>query len=184
MLHQTEITYTPGRLAKKIGVSRSTLMNHLRNSGLISQCSRTPNGYLRIPYHIAVEICSPEALAIREIEASRKPNRVRMGGQQSLPESEAVGNSRAADASRIAADEPLVRTSRTNPLFSQSTDYAQIGRTLRKAGITLKDVINYCQKQGQATQPINAVVQPLSPQNENAPQGDAEDIATGELDRE
>ena len=31
-----EITYSPGRLAKKIGVSRDTLMRHLQDTGLIS----------------------------------------------------------------------------------------------------------------------------------------------------
>ena len=38
-----EITYSPGRLAKKFGVSRGTLMNHLHDTGLIHQCFQMEN---------------------------------------------------------------------------------------------------------------------------------------------
>ncbi len=66
-----EITYSPGRLAKKIGVSRNTVKNHLYNSGLISQCYRSQNGYLQIPYRVAALMSSAEALAIREPQEPR-----------------------------------------------------------------------------------------------------------------
>jgi len=58
-----EITYTPGRLAKKIGVSRNTVIKHClvrfdthsesfcqngqkdwSNTGLLHHCARSPNG--------------------------------------------------------------------------------------------------------------------------------------------
>lgn len=58
-----EITYTLGKLSKKIGVSRDYLLKHLRETGLIAKCSRDHNRYLRIPYSIAIRISGPEALS-------------------------------------------------------------------------------------------------------------------------
>ena len=48
-----EITFTPGRLAKKLGISKGTLLNHLRGTGLIEQCYVTQHGHWRIPYSLA-----------------------------------------------------------------------------------------------------------------------------------
>lgn len=58
-----EITYTLGKLSKKIGVSRDYLLKHLRETGLISECFRDRNRYLRIPYSVVIRISGPEALS-------------------------------------------------------------------------------------------------------------------------
>lgn len=59
-----EITYSPGRLAKRLGISRMSLMNHLRAANLMPRCYQDENGWWRIPYSVAIEIAGPEALTV------------------------------------------------------------------------------------------------------------------------
>ena len=147
-----EITYSPGRLAKKIGVSRDTLMRHLRNTGLIYQCFQTDNRYWRIPYNVAAEIASPEALSLRQKEAPR---------HRPKEESDAPGRERGTGAfkSRLKADQAEAeifsnaKTTTKRPksrveILTQPRDdnnlaehYGQIGKVLRQAGITLADLV-------------------------------------------
>jgi hypothetical protein len=39
-------------------------MNHLREANLIHRCYKDENGWWRIPYNVAIEIASPEALTV------------------------------------------------------------------------------------------------------------------------
>lgn len=125
-----EITYTPGRLAKKLGISKGTLMNHLRATGLIDQCYVTRHGHWRIPYSVAVRISSAEALSIPT------PTPV---SRQTIPQFA----SEASQRNRGKVSPSFVN----EPKPVSVPDYAQIGRSLRRAGITMKDLIKYFEKQ-------------------------------------
>lgn len=130
-----KITYTPGRLAKKLGVSKSKLMNHLRKTGLIDQCWLTERGYWQIPYNIAVRISSAEALAVstpvtRQI--IKEPRQLYDDARQ-FPSPEIAG---ARGLSQKRQD-----------VQYHQPDYAQIGRTLQKAGITMTGFIKYIEQQ-------------------------------------
>ncbi len=59
-----EISYTPGRLGKKLGISKPTIMAHLKQTGLIKDCFRDDNFWWRIPHSVALKICSAESLAV------------------------------------------------------------------------------------------------------------------------
>ncbi len=134
-----EITYTPGRLAKKIGVSRRTLLRHLEASGLMSHCFRTLNGHLRIPYKNAVQICSPEALAIREVEAPRRPKL-----RKTPPNHEAENGllNKPENSPYIGA--PENDNYRSKPQERNlAAYYSQVGKAPLNAGITATDLIRY-----------------------------------------
>ena len=127
-----EITYTPGRLAKKLGISKATLMRHLRKTGLIDQCVLTQHGHWRIPYSLAVKISSPEALTVSPRKVSEAPHHKSRG--QSLQVSPSS-----------------VDTSQPKAVGVGLPDYRQIGKTLRKAGFTMTDLIRYIQQQMEVT---------------------------------
>ncbi len=59
-----DFSYSPGILAKKMGVHTNTVKAHLRKTGLIKQCYRDDDGWLRIPQSVALKFCSAETLAI------------------------------------------------------------------------------------------------------------------------
>ena len=136
-----EITYSPGILSKKVGISRHTLMRHLHETGLIYQCYRTNNNrYWRIPYNVAMEIANPEALALREKEAPRH-----------LPKAR-------------PPEPPLERQKTRVEILTQPKDdtnlaqhYGDIGKVLRQAGVTLKHLLQGYQMKGEQDeqQPTN-----------------------------
>ena len=129
-----EITYSPGRLAKKIGMSRDTLMRHLQETGLILQCFQMPNGYWRIPYRVVMEIAGPEVLAMNLLPAPRQ-TRKRENEQVKQP----VGTVEPG----VPIKEPK-KNRRVDILTSNddSTEhYAQVGKVLRGAGLTMSDLI-------------------------------------------
>ena len=161
-----EITYSPGRLAKKIGVSRMTLMRHLHETGLIYQCYQVNNNrYWRIPYNVAAEIANPEALSLREKEASRHP---RFHRSRFYPDSRDGPAKRDSDSvsensasrknrNRKAEDVPPPQRpkSRVDVLTQPRDDenspqyYSNIGKILRKAGVTINDLIQGYPKKGE-----------------------------------
>ncbi|MBC8459435.1 MAG: hypothetical protein H8D67_15710 [Deltaproteobacteria bacterium] len=59
-----DFTYSPGILAKKMGVNISTVKKHLKDTGLIKQCHQDDNGGWRVPQSVALKFCSAETLAI------------------------------------------------------------------------------------------------------------------------
>ena len=137
-----EITYTPGRLAKKLGISKSKLMRHLRATKLIEQCRLTQSGHWQIPYSVAVRISSAEALSLKTEGRGEK----KAGGDKVPKSRQTVSSSYMSPSAQ-----PKV-SNYTQP------NYAQIGKTLRRAGVTMIDLIRYFE-QGvdgsgtQATQP-------------------------------
>ena len=127
-----EITYTPGRLAKKLGISKSKLMRHLRDTGLIEQCRLTKGGHWKIPYSLAARISSVEALSV---PFSRRPS-VDQEGRQTMPRN----FSQKVSPSSVNEPKPV-----------SIPDYAQIGRSLRRAGVTMKDLLKYIEGEMRVT---------------------------------
>lgn len=75
---KAEISYTAGRLGQKIGVCRDTVKKKLRDTGLINDCYKDKNGWLQIPYSVAVKLASEAALAVesnRSTSKKRKPKK-------------------------------------------------------------------------------------------------------------
>ena len=136
------LTYTPGRLAKKLGVSKTRLMNHLRKTGLINQCFLSEYGHWQIPYSVAARISSAEALAVPpptprgtgEVPRRRNKHAVFNGTEARQP----LPNQKQQDLQFIT------------PPYSQP-NYRQIGKTLRGAGTTMTDLIKYIQQQMDVT---------------------------------
>ena len=124
-----KIAYTPGRLAKKLGVSKGKLMKHLRETGLIEECFASETGRWQIPYSVAVRISSVETLA--------------------LPTTPVTQSRRKADAGEIQSRNgtSYQRQQTFPPQVRPNYDYAQIGKTLRAAGVTMPDLIKYIEKQ-------------------------------------
>lgn len=122
---ENKIAYTPGRLAKKLGVSKGKLMKHLRETGLIEECFASETGRWQIPYSVAVRISSVETLA--------------------LPTTPVTRSRRKADAGEIQSRNGT--SYQRQQTFPPNYDYAQIGKTLRVAGVTMPDLIKYIQQQ-------------------------------------
>ena len=59
-----DFTYSPGILAKKMGVHTQTVKRHLKKTGLIKQCYQDDNNWLRIPQSVALKFVSAEILAV------------------------------------------------------------------------------------------------------------------------
>ena len=133
-----EITYTTGTLAKKLGISKSRLMRHLHATGLIEQCGLTKGGHWRIPYSIAARISSAEALSLP------LPTPI---SRQTMPRNNRGSNNRRK-VSPPVVNEP-------KPVSVSVPDYAQIGRALRQAGITMADVVKYFEQQMEVTHTQN-----------------------------
>ena len=135
-----EITFTPGRLARKLGISKSKLMRHLRDTGLIEQCWLTKGGHWRIPYSLAVRISSVEALSVQLPKSIQEVPRNKEFNQKVSPLS--ISSGRSPDAA--SRNEP-------KSVDISLPNYAQIGRSLRRAGVTMRDLIKYIEKQMEAT---------------------------------
>jgi hypothetical protein len=118
-------------------------MRHLRHTGLIYHCFQTDNGYWRIPYHVAAEIASPEALSLRQKEAPR---------HRPKEESDELWRLKAhlAEAEMVSRGKPTPQRPKTRvEILTQPRDdnnlpqyYRQIGKVLQDAGVTLKDMLH------------------------------------------
>lgn len=70
-----ELTYTAGKLGRKLGVSREKIRDSLEKLGLMKDCYKDQNGWLQIPYSVAVQLSSEAALAVetpKEKSSKRK----------------------------------------------------------------------------------------------------------------
>lgn len=139
-----EITYSPGRLAKKIGVSRDTLMNHLHDTGLIHQCFQMENGYWRIPYKVVIEIAGPEVLTTTQPPVPRRKKTSPRNGirKQPVPD-EQIKQPVATVRPGVPIREPS-KNRRVDILTSNDDSpehHTQMGEVLRWAGITMSDLI-------------------------------------------
>jgi len=130
-----EITYTPGRLARKLGFSKTKLMKHLRATGLIEQCRLTQGGHWQIPYSVAARISSVEALSA--------PSPTPISRQR---------QTRKASPPLVNEPKPVSEfTNARSGLMVSIPNYAQIGKALRQAGVTMVDLIKYFEKQMEVT---------------------------------
>ena len=149
-----EITYTPGRLSKKIGISRYALMRHLRDTGLIHQCFQRENGYWQIPYKVVMEIAGPEVLVMNQPPARRR----KRTSQTTQIINEQVKQPVATEGSSIPLHRPIrpgvpagetpakaANKNRRVDILTRNEDstehHTQIGKVLRWAGITMSDLI-------------------------------------------
>lgn len=123
-----EITYSPGMLAKKYGISRRTLMRHLKETGLIKQCVRKPNGRWRIPYSIAAGIGDAGALAII---TTRQPRR-------NKPE---ITKEIVVNPPRIPPRTPADILLQKKDYDNLARYYKEIGTVLQNAGVTMGDML-------------------------------------------
>lgn len=148
MALKDEITYTPGRLARKLGVSKSKLMKHLRATGLIDQCYVTQHGHWQIPYSLAAKISSVEALNTPRQTMPRTHHGFDTKGYESLQATQPKGSKIASGLPRSSQRNQKVSPSFVNePKPVHIPDYTQIGRSLRRAGVTMKDLLNYIEKE-------------------------------------
>ena len=153
-----EITFTPGRLAKKLGISKSKLMKHLRETGLIDQCFLTQRGHWKIPYSLAARISSVEALSLPSVNKTEGEGR----------KHKKANNTAQSQVPFQNRGTPTAQPSYTQP------NYAQIGRTLRQAGVTMPTLLKYIEQQMEAVHeqsPYNDVFQQKDelPKAEGAP---------------
>lgn len=154
-----KIAYTPGRLAKKLGVSKGKLMNHLRETGLIEQCFASKSGRWQIPYSVALRISSAETLALPTTPVTRSRRKADAGEIQS----------RKADRSSLSSTNgtSYQRQQTFPPQVRPNYDYAQIGKTLRVAGVTMPDLIKYVQQQMEVVYEQSQIPQPPFGKGEN-----------------
>ena len=126
-----EITSSPGRLAQKIGISRRTLMRHLEDTGLISQCFRDVNNCWRLPSRIAEKVASANALTIPDPPPQRRPAQSNRGKYSD-------------DYTRTGANTPPRPKTRLEILTQPREDnnlpqsYRQVGEVLRQAGVSCR----------------------------------------------
>lgn len=149
-MNGTHITYLPGALADKLGISKQRLVRHLKETGLIMYCQRTERGHLRIPYSVAVQLVdSPAVLAISP------PTRITREVLEVPPikRSRHINTEQAAVEVKPSRRDGFTSSTTVNqpklmpqPNYQQS-NYQQIGKTMRMAGIKLVDLIRYIEQQ-------------------------------------
>jgi len=172
-----EITFTPGRLAKKLGISKSKLMKHLRETGLIDQCFLTQRGHWKIPYSLAARISSVEALSLPSVNKTegegRKHKKANNTAQSQVPFQNRGTPTAQPSYTQLNAEgftaSPKIPVQPLSP-----PNYAQIGRTLRQAGVTMPTLLKYIEQQMEAVHeqsPYNDVFQQKDelPKAEGAP---------------
>jgi len=145
-----EITFTPGRLAKKLGISKSKLMKHLRETGLIDQCFLTQRGHWKIPYSLAARISSVEALSLPSVNKTegegRKHKKANNTAQSQVPFQNRGTPTAQPSYTQLNAEgftaSPKIPVQPLSP-----PNYAQIGRTLRQAGVTMPTLLKYIEQQ-------------------------------------
>lgn len=130
-----EISYSTGKLGKKIGVSRTTIVKHLKESGLIDECYTTPRGHIRIPYSVAARIAAPEALAV------------------STPTPTTLAIVKVPRGRKLLNPDQQRKKEIPPPPQPPQPSYAQIGRMLRVAGVSMADLIKYIEQQMQTASP-------------------------------
>ena len=140
-----EIAYTPGRLARKIGISKSALMKHLRVTELIKQCWVTEGGHWRIPYSVAVQISSAEALTA--MPRTERPGRRKR-------KSATIDNRQSTIDNPFTSFEGKPGDRRqgppTQPIYHEP-NYREIGKALSRTGITLPTLARYLEQQMEVT---------------------------------
>ena len=124
-IDKEKIAYLPGLLARKLGIGKAALMNHLRKTGLIELCWRTKYSW-RIPYEVALKIASPEILS------GPPPVRQKRSARRLLANDDTTSKGQEKPAKPATAILP---------------DYRQIGKELRVAGVTMADLIKYIEQQ-------------------------------------
>lgn len=132
---EKEISFTPGRLANKLGIGKSTLKKHLEDSGLIEECFYDDHGWLRIPYSTACKMATPEAVAIKR---ERRPR------ERTTSKRDLVARLHK-QTERFDEEESKVSTR----ISDEKERCEQLARMLIKSGLTVKDVLNL-QPKGQS----------------------------------
>ena len=130
---EEQISYSPGRLAKKIGVSKSTLMRHLKSSGLINECYRSHSGWWRIPYCTACRLATPEALA-------QEPQRDTTPRKQRKNRAPVAENFRT---SRSASEKEAFEDNIKDKMDKQFQHYQSLARLLIQSGVTVTDLFEW-----------------------------------------
>ena len=148
-----EISYTPGRLAKKLGVSKPTVMAHLKKTGLIKDCFRDDNWWWRIPHSVALKISSAESLAVN---VPRKQSRKKKSSKRrddffdkELEELGLLGFDEYEEAPRRNAVRQRKQDPRSQAAEKVDEDFERcklVTNVLLNAGYTVADIMNFCQQ--------------------------------------
>ena len=132
-----EITYTIGRLSKKLGMSSTPLRRHLESSGLIAECYRDVRGWLRIPYSTALRLTGGDENAL----AIQKPNRGK-GRKRVDPEIEELFEKPSQAKGKKQRKAP-----RAMPTSDRFAYYQEVGKMLARAGVTAKDILTMYERE-------------------------------------
>jgi len=126
-----QVTYSPGKIAKKMGISRDTLLKHLKVTKLIDQCIYDDNGWIRVPYDIVMQVAGPDILQSNQTRQQRKqkakkPAHILLPGAQE----------------KITPTEIKEKEIEKPPqAVKDQAPYRQLSQALVQAGITVKDLM-------------------------------------------
>ena len=134
---EKEISFTPGRLANKLGIGKSTLKKHLEASGLIEECFYDEHGWLRIPYSTACKIAPPEAVATKRERRPRK----RTVSKKDL-------TARLFEGTNIGESKGIVRSDPEKTRADEMNQYQLLAQALTRSGVTIKDLMEWHTQRG------------------------------------
>lgn len=139
-----DFTYSPGILAKKMGVHVSTVKKHLKDTGLIKQCYKDDNNWLRIPQSVALKFVAAETLAIPLKHKRKKGRKAAVEPSDDKFQDELID---LGLAPHIEAEKLRRRTPPPKALTPAQEERARIAEVFKAVGITTKDVLAFIESQ-------------------------------------
>ncbi len=138
-----DFTYSPGILAKKMGVHTQTVKRHLKKTGLLRQCYRDDNGWLRIPQSVALKFVSAETLAIPLKHKRKKGRKAAVEPPNEMFQDELIELGLAPHQEA----EKQRRRAPPKALTPAQEERVRIAADFRRMGITTQDVLSFIESQ-------------------------------------
>jgi hypothetical protein len=136
-----EIRLQPGRLARKLGISKDKLMSELKRTGLIYKCVRDEKGWLWIPWSVAIELVGAESLAV---EPKRRKARSRKKKQDDFD--------REVEELFRPSQPVQFRRGYNRRMAELERHSRQVAEKLVRAGVTIEDILTWRSKMYPQTQ--------------------------------
>ncbi len=141
-----DFSYSPGVLAKKMGVTKMTVTRHLKKTGLIKQCYQDDNNWWRIPQSVALKFVSAETLAIPLKHKKKKGRKAAVEPPDDKFQDELID---LGLAPHIEAEAQRRRTPPPKALTPAQAEHARLTEVCRQMGITTQDVLDFIKQQKQ-----------------------------------
>lgn len=134
-------SYSPGQLAKKLGVHRQTVKNYLKQSGLEKQCYRDDNNWLRIPASVAIKFVPAESLAL-QLKHDKKKKKKKVDDSPDANFQDII-----SELGMSGYDEAPKKRPPPKSLTPAEKQHAKMLELMRLAGLTTNDVLAFVEAQ-------------------------------------